>query len=132
MTKTDFDTQLKKNSGRVSSSESNYLLVQIEFKKLQKFDSNYFRGKEYLEGNYLIFRQMNRYFKKIGNIKKISSWKSKKLSDEVLKPPINNNSFAPKLEYAGKKMLVKFDGSCLIKQDEFRFNKKSSKHIHCL
>ena len=66
---------------------------------------------------------MNRYFKKIGNTKKISSWKSKGLYDKILKPPINNNSLAPKLENTGKKMFVKFDGSCLTKQDEFTFNK---------
>ena len=54
------------------------------------------------------------------------------MSDEVVKPPITNNSLAPKLEYVGEKIFVKFDGSCLIKQDEFTFNKKNSKHIHCL
>ena len=125
MTKTDFNTELKKINDRVTSNKSKHLLVETELKKLQKFDSRYFRGKDYLEGNYLIFRPMNRYFEKIGNTKKISSWKSKRLSDEVLKPPINNNSLAPKLEYAGEKMFVKFDGSCLIKQDEFTFNKKA-------
>ena len=47
------------------------------------------------------------------------------MSDEVFKPPINNNSLAPILEYVSIKMFVKFDGSCLIKQDEFTFNKKA-------
>ena len=46
---------------------------------------------------------MNRYFKKIGNIKSISSWESKQLSDEVFKPPINNNSLVPKLGMLLKK-----------------------------
>ena len=51
---------------------------------------------------------MNRYFKKISNTKSISSWKSKGLSEEVIKPPaINNNSFAPKLEYIEKKHVCK-------------------------
>ena len=45
---------------------------------------------------------MNKYFNKIG----ISSWKSTGLSDEVIKPSlINNNSLAPKLEYAGKRIM---------------------------
>ena len=117
VTKTDFDTQLKTISDRVTSNKSKHLLVETELKKLQKFDSSYFRGKIYLEGNYLIHRPMNRYFKKIGNTKKISSWKSKGLSDEVLKHPINNNSPASKLEHVSEKMFLKFDGSCLIKQD---------------
>ena len=30
---------------------------------------------------------MHRYFLKIGNAEYISSWKSKGLSDEVIKPP---------------------------------------------
>ena len=46
---------------------------------------------------------MNKYFKKIGKTKKISLWKSKGLSDKVVKPPTtNNNSLAPTLN-----MLVK-------------------------
>ena len=73
---------------------------------------------------------MNKYFKKIGKTKSVSSWKSKGLSDEVFKPTINNNSPAPKLEYVSEKLYE--DGSCLIKQDEFTFNKKNIKQIHCL
>ena len=69
---------------------------------------------------------MNRYFENIGSTKSISSWESKGLSDEVIKcPTINNNSLAPTLENIAKNMFVKFDGSCLIKQDEFTFNKKT-------
>ena len=73
VTKTDFDTQFKKVSDRVASNKSKHLLVEAKLKKLQNFDSSYFRGKDYLEGNYLIFRPINRYFKKIGNTKNISS-----------------------------------------------------------
>ena len=41
---------------------------------------------------------MSKYFKKISNTKSISSWKSKELSDEVIKSPtIYNNSLSPKL-----------------------------------
>ena len=32
---------------------------------------------------------MHRYFKKIGNTDNISEWKSKGVSDEVIKPPDN-------------------------------------------
>ena len=41
------------------------------------------------------------------------------------KPPIKNYCLAPKLAYISEKMFVKFDGSCLVKQDEFTFNKKT-------
>ena len=51
---------------------------------------------------------MKKYFKKTGNTKSISLWESKGLSDEVFKPPIINNSPAPKLECVR---------SCPIKQD---------------
>ena len=101
------------------------MLVETEFKKLQKFDATYFRGKDRLEENCLVFKPMKKYFEKTGNNKSISSWESKGLSNEVVKPPINNNSLAPKLEYVSEKMFVKFDESCLIKQDEFTCDKKT-------
>ena len=125
ITKADFDAELKKISDRVTLNKTKHLLVENELKKLQKSDSSYFRGKNFLEGNYLVFKPINKYFKKIGNTKSISSWKSKGLSDEVIKAPtINNNSLAPTLEYIDKNIFVKFNGSCLIKQNKFTFNKK--------
>ena len=64
---------------------------------------------------------MYRYFKKIGNTKCISSWKSKGLSDAIIKPPTtSDNSLAPALSYIGNKTRVKFDGGCL-KQDKITF-----------
>ena len=110
ITKTDLDTELKKNSDRVTSNKSKHLLVEIELKKkIKKIDSSYFRGKDYLEENYLIFKPMNKYFKKIANTKNILSWESKGLPDEVIKSPTtNNNALAPKLEYINKKIFVKY------------------------
>ena len=62
---------------------------------------------------------MYRYFKKIANTERNSSWKSKGLSDEIIKPPtISDNSLAP--DYIGNKKIVKFDGGCL-KQDRITF-----------
>ena len=78
-----------------------------------------------IEENYLVFKPINKYFKKIANTKSILSWKSKGLSDDVIKSPaINNDIVAPILEYINKKMFLKFNGSCLIKQDKSLFNKK--------
>ena len=117
VTQTDFDTKLQYISKIITSNKSKHLFVENELRKLKKFESSYFRGKGRLEENYLVFKPMNKYFKEIDNTKGISSWQSKGLSDEVIKlPTINNNSLAPTLEYGGKNMFVKCNGSCLIKQ----------------
>ena len=61
------------------------------------------------------------YRKKIGNTDHISEWKSKGLSDEIVKPPsTNNNRLAPKLSYVGNKTRLKLNGSCL-KQDKITY-----------
>ena len=66
VTKTDFDIELKKVSDRVTSNKSKHLLVETELKKLQKFDSSYFRDKNNFDGdstqNYLVFHPMYKYF----------------------------------------------------------------------
>ena len=64
--------------------------------------------------NYLLFQPIIRYFKVITNTDYISLWKSKGLSTETIKPPTtSDNSIAPKLNYYGNKVRVKFTGSCL-------------------
>ena len=46
------------------------------------------------------------------------------MSDEIIKSPTTyNNSLAPALSYIGKKVKVKFDGSCL-KQDKLHLATK--------
>ena len=68
---------------------------------------------------------MYKYFKKIGNADQISSWESKGLSNETIKPPAtSNNSLAPTLIYTGKRMYVKVNGSCL-KQDKIILNHRN-------
>ena len=57
---------------------------------------------------------MYRYFNKICNNEHISSWKSKGLFDEIIKPPTkSHNGLAPALSYIDNKTIVKFDGGCL-------------------
>ena len=62
-------------------------------KKVKTFDSIYFRGKSYFEGdgtqNYLlVFQTASRYFKTVStNESNILSGKSKGLSHESIKPP---------------------------------------------
>ena len=87
-------------------------------KKLKTFDSSYFRGKSHFEEdgtqNYLVFQPINRYFKVIANTKYISSWKSKGLSDETIKPLVtSDNILTPLIDYVGDKIRLKLSGSCL-------------------
>ena len=50
----------------------------------------------------------------ITNIDYVSSWKSKGLSAESIKPrTTSDNSLTPALNYSGTKSRVKFTGSCL-------------------
>ena len=94
------------------------MLVENELKKLKTFDSSYFIGKNHFEEdgtqNYLVFQPINKYFKVITNTDYASSWKSKGLSAESIKPPkTSDNSLTPELSYYGTKTRVKFTGSCL-------------------
>ena len=102
------------------------MIVENELKKLQKFDGSYFRERNYFSDdgtqNYLVFQPVKKYFKKIGYTESISSWESKGLSDEIIKPPNTfDNSLASKLEHFINKIKVKFNGSC-IKQDKVKYN----------
>ena len=64
--------------------------------------------------NYLVFQPMYRYFKVIANTRYISSWKSKGLSDESIKPPAtSDNSLTSLINYLGDKIRLKFNGNCL-------------------
>ena len=50
----------------------------------------------------------------IANTDYVSSWKSKGLSVEAIKPPTtSDNSLTPALSYCGTKTRVKFYRSCL-------------------
>ena len=46
VTKTDFDTKLISLNKRINANKTKHLLVENELKKLQTFDSTYFRGKK--------------------------------------------------------------------------------------
>ena len=118
ITKTDFDVKLSSLNRKITENKTKHLLVENELNKLQTFDSSYFIGKSHFEKdgtqNYLVFQPINKYFKVITNTDYISSWKSKGLSDESIKPPTtSDNSLTPALNYYGTKTRVKFTGSCL-------------------
>ena len=73
---------------------------------------------------------MYKYFKKISNIERISSWKSKGFSDEIIKlPTTSDNSLAPALRYIGNKIREKFNGGCL-KQNKITFTHRKTVNIY--
>ena len=103
---------------KCTENKTENLLVKNELNKLKNFDSSYFTGKSHFQEdgtqNYLVFQPINKYFKVITNTDYISSWKSKGLSAESIKPPTtSDNSLTPALSYYGTKTRVKFTGSCL-------------------
>ena len=92
--------------------------IENEIKNLNTLDLSYFIGKSHFEEdgtqNYLVFQSLNNYFKVIASTDYVSSWKSKRLSEETIKPPATSyNSLTPLLSYCGPKTRVKFTGSCL-------------------
>ena len=96
--------------------------------KLKTFDSSYYIVKSYFEEdgkpNYLIFQQLNKYFKVVSNNNSdyVLSWTSKGLSNESIKPPsASNNDLAPSLSYYGAKIQLPFAKACL-KHDKVTFN----------
>ena len=78
---TDFDDKLKSLNQKVHSNKAKHLLVENELKKLETFDSIYFRGKSYFEEdgtqNYLVFQAMFRYCKRVVNSDYILEWNLK-------------------------------------------------------
>ena len=103
---------------KIAANKTKNESIKIEIRKLKTLDLSYFIGKSHFEEdgtqNYLVFQPLNKYFKVITNTDYISSWKSKGLSAESIKPPTtSDNSLTPTLSYYGTKTRVKFTGSCL-------------------
>ena len=109
--KTDFDCKLSSLNKKATANKTKHLLAESESKKLKTFDSSYFIGKSHFEEdgtqNYLVFQPINKYFKVITNTDYVSSWKSKGLSAETIKPPsTSDNSLTPGVSYYGTKTRV--------------------------
>ena len=110
ITKTDFDAKLSSLNRKITENKTENLLVKNELNKLKTFDSSYFIGKSHFEEdgtqNYLVFQPINRYFKVIANTDYVSSWKSKGLSAENIKPPTtSDNSLTPIVPKQEKNLL---------------------------
>ena len=119
---------------KITQNKSKYLLVENELNKLKTFHSSYFIGKSHFEEdgtqNYLVFQPMYRCFKMITNTDYISSWKSKGLSAESIKPSAtSDNSLTPAFSYYGTKTRVKFTGSCL-KQSKISYTHEKDGNIY--
>ena len=103
---------------KITENKTQILLVKNELNKLKTFDSSYFIGKNHFEEDgtqtYSVFQAKNKYFEVITNTDYISSWKSKGLCAESIKPPTtSDNILTPGSNYYGTKTRVKFTGSCL-------------------
>ena len=73
---------------------------------------------------------MYRYFEKIGNTERISSWKSRGLSDKIIKPPnTSDNSLAPAISYIGINTRPKFGRGCL-KQYKITFTPETIVNVY--
>ena len=132
--KSDYDTKILEIENKyVSNTGLDSKLAQANFitkrnfdkkiidlnnniKKLQTFNSGYFRGKNYFDedGTQVVFQPIIRYFKIIANKKIISSWKSKGLSDGRMTPQAtSDNSLTQLSDHYGTKIRLKFNKSCL-------------------
>ena len=83
--------------------------------------------------SYLIFQPLYRYFKTVTNTNYISSWKSRGLSAESIKPSTtSDNILTLELSYVDYRIRVKFTGSSLKLPKITYTHKKSGKYLHCL
>ena len=114
---------------KINSNKTEHVLVENEYKKLQSFDSSYFRGKSHFVDNdgtqnYLIFQLLGRYFKRIVGVasgEQIYFWKSEGFPDERIDTTTASNYIiTPKLSYYGNKIKVKFIRNYL-KQDKIAY-----------
>ena len=113
ITKRDFDATLSSINRKISQNKTDHSVVRNELKNLKNFDSSYFIGKSHSEEdgtqNCLVFQPLNKYFKVITNTDYVSSWISKGLSAESIKPPTtSDNSLTPALNCYGTKTRVEF------------------------
>ena len=134
ITKTDFDAKLLSLSRKITQNKIKHLLIENELKKLKTFGSSYFIGKSHFEEdgteNYLVFQPISKSFKVITNTDYISSWKSKGLSAESIKPPTtSDNSLSPALWYQYKSKVY---WKLFKTTRSFIYSWKSSKNLHCL
>ena len=124
----NFDTKLISLNKKISQIKESIYSLKMNLKNckylIRVILGNKSHFKEDGTQNYLLFQPMYRYFKRIGSTDHILEWKSKGLSEEVIKPPTtSNNRLVPKLSYFGSKAKAKFN---------YIYSWSNSKYIHCL
>ena len=79
---------------------------------------------------YLIFQPVYKYFKTITNTNYISSWKSKGLSAENIRPFLtSDNSLTPLIDYYSYNIRVRFNGS-ILRQPKLTYTHRKSGNIY--
>ena len=105
---------------KITPNKTKHLLVENELNKLKTFDLSYFTSKDYFENdgmqNYLVFQPINKYLKFNPKTGLLSQWKSKGLSDKIIKPLDTSLAPTPGFKNYGKRYFT-FRGGCL-KEDE--------------
>ena len=130
ITKTDFDAKLSSLNRKITANKTKHFLNDN--------DLSYYRDKQYFdEGsgkqNYLVFLPLRKYFKLnsvVNTADYVSSWQSKGISNENIKPPTtSDNSLTLELNYYGTKTRVKFTRSCF-KQSSHIYTHKKEVNIY--
>ena len=128
-----FDDKLKNLNKKITSNKRKHVLIQnelkseqVKIKKLQTFDSSLFIGQSCFFNdrlqNFLIFQPIfDSFVIPAGHTETIIAWKSKGLSNEMIKPPTTANyNLSPKLNWHNSKIREEFKGRCL-KKDKVIF-----------
>ena len=107
---------------KIAAKKTKNESIENTFKKLKTFDSSYFIDKSNFEEDdtqkYLVLQPLNNNFKVSASTNYVSSWKSKGLSVETIKPNSScDSSPTPALSYYDTKRRVKCTGSCLKQSD---------------
>ena len=118
VTKTDFDSRLRKINTELITNKFEHKVIGDKFKEVETFDLSYFKSKSHFVDNdgtqnYLVLQPVNRCFKRIidvGSGEYIYFWKSKGLSDEKINSITTcDYTITPELSYVDDKIRVKFN-----------------------
>ena len=135
MTKTNFDNTISSLDSKISMNKTKNKFIENKLRTLKTFDLGYFIGKVHFEEdgvqNYLVLQPIRRYFEIIANKKYISWWKSKRLSDETIKPhATSDKSLTLLIDHYGSKVRVKFNKGCLKQSDNLAYDYGSRVNIY--
>ena len=113
----EIDTTLSSLDGKIAKNRNELIKDILEGTSfgtlLLSMGNAMFDGGDGFQA-YLVLQPVYKYFKTITNTNYISSWKSKGLSAESIKPfPTSDNSLTPLIDYYNYNIRVKFNRSIL-------------------